>query len=496
MSLADTSVFRRSEITHSMLKPARVVNCSWGFVFSFPTMQKSPKYLWLFFALALLLVLSALSSPVWYDDAGHYLVAREGAAHGELCYPIDVGADICDPTSPYITMGPAPAWMLVGWMKVLGTQMNSSRMLFVLFSIGLLALLFQMIRSHFSLAKAAWMIGLFGVNIQFLTYGAEVLGEIPMLLGAWGAIACWLQFGKKEELHWGVLTAGFLAFGLLSKAYLLIPLGLGMLGWITLLVFQGLWRKVGQSVFWWGIGLVIAILLQWLSWGEWGSRGSYTSEFFTFDILEALRYLAYKPLFWLGTVALGLRLYFHRQPQDSLFAMVHLGWVLFFLASAGYDRFGFQLLIVPAIYLAEFVTGLWKRWKGRWGLRLGMALLMVLLFAQKSPYLIGMRLLNPENVNANEKALAGFLVEDGAKAVFTYDQQLVPFLSPGIKVRLPEIVPSNSENCNPLALRPGEYLLAGPYARTEFQNCIPWEELELIADIFDGETRYEVLQRP
>ena len=89
-------------------------------------------------------------------------------------------------------------------------------------------------------------------------------------------------------------------------------------------------------------------------------RQSYTSEFFALELGISLKFLLLKPLFWLGTAGMVLKWRVKRRPEEALTLSVQAAWLVFYLFSAGYDRFGFLLLFLPAIYVAEFVPYIWK----------------------------------------------------------------------------------------------------------------------------------------
>src|SRR3989338_337438 len=69
------------------------------------------------------LIVSVFYSPIWYDDAGHFLVAREVARGNGMCYPLDSEGAKCIEDSPFVTMGPVQAYPLGGWMMVFGQSM-------------------------------------------------------------------------------------------------------------------------------------------------------------------------------------------------------------------------------------------------------------------------------------------------------------------------------------------------------------------------------------
>lgn len=464
-------------------------------------MSLNQKYALLFGVFGCLLVIAALYAPIWYDDAGHYIVIRELIGEGVACYPVELNRGECDPNSPFITMGPALNYPLGSWMRILGTSMLAGRSLMVLLSLQSLLAFLLLARRLVQPAKAFWAVALVIGNIQLVTYGAEILGEVPML--------GWLFLGLAFQLRWwanrrtGALVLATLAYllAILTKEYIAAPLALGMAGWITM---AWLTRQRAQAFGLLAQGLAITLALlayHWVQAGSWEAlvawfrdRGSYGAEFLRFDLLESFRFLLFKPLIALGTLALFTKVYFRRTSQDIVLACFHLSHLLFFLFSAGYDRFGFQLLFIPAIYLSEFIWLAWNR-LGRHPqyprlLRGAFGLFFLLLFTQRTlPTFAGMLTQHPPS-NAAEHALVQLLQKHRVSRLFTYDQQVIPFLSDGYEFRLCRTVPSNAGQCQPLVLRSKEWLVAGPYARTEFGACWPQAELLPVDSTGTDDSRY------
>ena len=461
------------------------------------------KYLWTLPVLLLLLLLGAWLGPVWYDDAGHYIVIREALAGHGFCYP---GGDSCDPGSPFITLGLPLNVLYAAFMGLFGGSMLAGRIATVLFSLLAAAALGELGRRFFSPQKAVWAILLLLGNIQFLSYGSQVLGEAPMLACLlWGllALGTWL-----ERRTWQAALAGAACFfgAVMCKAYIAPPIALGYGAFLMLLAIKGegraFWALLVQALAW-GLVLVLYFVLEQGGWQGFLAflerRSSYGSEFFAFQFTEALRFLLFKPLFWLGTGAMALRIYFQKRPLDMLLACFQGALLLLFLFSAGYDRFGFLLLFLPALFFAEYMAAAWKRLGRRRWQRMGFALLAAALFYQQSPLILGGRLLDPDATNRAERRVVEVLGslerEGGPLSVFTYDQQLIPFLPANMAFRLPEVVPSNAADCQALALRPGEVLVAGDYARTEYPGCIPWGDLQALDSVGTGEGRYVIWGR-
>jgi 4-amino-4-deoxy-L-arabinose transferase-like glycosyltransferase len=465
-------------------------------LFQLHRLRKLQLYGILFLSFAGLLLVSAFFSPVWYDDAGHFIVLRELLAEGRTCYPADPGMGICNPDSPFITMGPALNYPLGSWMGWLGIDMMVARILMVLLSLEALFAFFVLARTRISDRKVVWALVLVMGNIQLLTYGAEVLGEVPMLGWLFLGMALSLRAMEEGKTWMGVLAGLSWGLAMLTKAYLAAPLALALLLWMVWGSIRGEWKRV-LATFVQGLiagGLLLA--WQWYDSGSWAEllnwleqRGSYRSEFMVFNWGETLRFLLFKPVIVLGSIALLVKVRIRKSSADRFLLVFHFCHVLFFLASAGYDRFGFQLMFIPAIYLAEFLAAAWKRLgemrKWRLPLRFAFVVLVWAVGSQQALYLLAQRALGPEP-NWAEKTVSLRLQERDVQAVFTYDQQLIPFLGEEIAFRLPNVVPSNAGACESLNLRRGEWFLAGEYARTEYQDCVAWAELEPMDTVGGG----------
>lgn len=450
------------------------------------------------------LVVAAFTSPVWYDDVGHWLVAREISRGEGMCYPLEAGSMRNASKSGFITMGPILAYPIGGWMAVFGESMLTARLLMVGFSLLAMWAFFRLARSLTDSVKAAVAVALIGMNIQFLTYGAEVLGEVPMMgfvLPGAGFLVRWWHSGR---LAWGAagIFSWCLAIGI--KEYAILPLALCLLFWAFVTDRQS---GDGLRIVYLGIGFLVALTLAiMVLHGETNllayfiSRRSYGSEFFAFRFENSLKYLALKPLFWLGTVAMVVKWRVKRRAEDALMLGLQFGWLVFYLLSAGYDRFGFLLLFLPAIYLAEFAPYLWKeagrnpRW--RWVRRGALVVVAFAVFSQQTYWLMGSRLVDPGQVNAAERAAVDALHQLPADAVvLTVDQHVVPFLEEaGLHWRLVNFVPSQARLCAnwwpEYIPGDGEVFLAGPYAFTEYEKCIGFERMSLVWQQGEGEGKW------
>ncbi len=445
------------------------------------------KYHLVFIPLLGFLLICAWLRPVWYDDAGHFLVIREGLESGRFCHPTDPALDICNSDSPYITLGSPLNHVYALWMALFGKGMGTARTLTIFFSCLVFWTIFDLVRYTFSTQKAFWTILLLIGNIQILSYGSQVLGEMPMMAGVLSGVNFLIRWRKSERWYWGVLAVGAWIWAVFCKAYVVLPLIIALGAWILISVIRRdpKLKNVFIYSFLWGLSLTAGLVIEQGGWAGFQSfiqdRGSYSNEFFAFDFTESLRFLALKPLFWLGSLAILLRIYFQRRAEDIFLGCIQLGFLLFFLCSAGYDRFGFLLLFIPAIFFSEFCLSMWKRSQRKRIHLAGFILGFILLFGQQTPLILARDWPGRFAIEEEWREKWETPGIEEMESFFTYDQHYAYMTKQNF--RLPAVVPSNRLNCVKLSLRPGEWLAAGPFALTEFQHCIPWEELELVFSI-------------
>lgn len=393
-------------------------------------------------------------------------------------------------------MGPALTWPIAAWMSVFGINMLSARLLMVLLSMLVALILWRLAKFLGNADKGLVAIGILGLNIQFLTYGAEVLAEVPMMGMILLGLFCFLKWQEKANLIFAGLGLASFLVAVAVKEYAILPLSLTfLLWWILALVQKEKAKGLFLLGFIWACGLVALML--GLHGGFEGlnayleARSSYGSEFLAFNWLLSLKFMLLKPLFWLGTAALVLKWRVKRRREELPMLAMQFSWLFFFMLSAGYDRFGFLLLFIPAIYLADFAPYLWKAagripqsafWK-----RSALILIGLLIFSQQTLPIFGKRMIFPSTVNAYEREIAEQLSKYWTpKTVWIYDQQLVPFLNEGIYWRLIESVPSAADNCEEIGIdvvggwTTPILLAAGPYAFTEYDKCIAWNNYRIV----------------
>lgn len=428
----------------------------------------------LFWASAVgLLSVFAVYKAVWYDDACHYLVGRTLALHGQEAFPIQ--PDQLDPHSLFITVGPAVNYPMALAMRLLGPHMWVARAVAVGFSLlsllGLLALGRRLLRP----GTGYWGALLLLTSIQFLVYGTQYLGEGPLicyLLLAMLAL-CRLAAGGR----WGWALVCLLAYwaAILSKEYIALPLGLSLLAGTAL----AWWARLAYWPWLVGICLLLPLApllyyaLRFSDWASleayWQLKANYSEEFWVWNWQAALRFIALKPLIWLGTLALLIRVRVRRRWIDGWLLSLQLLLLFFFTGSIGYDRFGLLLMPIPALYLGEWLAAIWARYLARaytpYRRRVGVVLGVVVFFllAQRTPFYLPALWQQDARERQAHRCMASAL---GARPYFTYDLQLVPALQ--ATWRLPQYPPSSWQQQPPLVLLPGEALAYGFFAETEY----------------------------
>ncbi len=383
----------------------------------------------------------ALRSPVWYDDACHYLTVKSLAETGVESF----GGH---PFSTFITVGPAVNYPCAWFLKAFGVSMHSARVFMSFYAVlglfGIYLLTKDVYKdSRHARTMALWAVVLTAFTVQYSVYGAQVLGEVPAM--------AWTFFGllllDKSPVFAGV------CFGMagLCKEYIAAPLAVLLVGfaykfsWKSVFVVGGIALAMVAFYYAFRFGTVENIEKYWVE--KWG----YKSEFAAFVFTEPIRFILTKPLIVLGTLAL-----IYRNPGGLL--LFHLSLALFYLLSAGYDRFGLWLIPGAAMGIAPYMRYFFSQKK--------LLIVAVLLAAsiQKTPYTMLKYILNTPN--EEEKNIAQTV---GETRVFTYELPVAIFCK---NVKLPKHPPAVSHLEPPPILTEGGYFVAGPYANTEYFNFV------------------------
>ncbi|MFW5658971.1 MAG: ArnT family glycosyltransferase [Bacteroidota bacterium] len=419
------------------------------------------------------LALSAARIPPWYDDACHWLVARTLHHTGTTAFPLATDMTRIDPDSRFVTVGPAVNYLVAGWMWLFGDDFWRVRVLMSVIGLLMLLALFRLAVHGLHFAKAVWAVALLAGSVPFITFGSQLLGEGAMLLFLLTGLRALLA---SATMRWQDALVASVCFNLaiLSKEYIALPVGLMLVfGFVRALLDDRKatvkWLVMGATL---PLGVAVWYALKFDSWADlqayWALKSAYTSEFLALTFSQSLRFLLFKPVIVLGTLALVLRVIFRREWQDGLLLVLQAQLLVFFLLSAGYDRFGLVLMPIACIYLGEWVYAVLLRMDTsllhRKRLQQGAFILGVLLVSWQKWWL------NPVLQYKRDLAIA---IPTQAQSVFTYDLQFVPELYDQKRIDLPTFTPAEAEQgtCKQQMFTPTHPILIGPYANGAYKQC-------------------------
>lgn len=438
----------------------------------------SKKDLLILLIVFVLLIVAVFIFPIWYDEAGHFIVLENWLNGNGDAFTVDSATKNFDRNSGLITMGFANKTLAFAVAKIFGLSITVLRFLSFSFSFGLILVLWKLYKSLFPNKQFFWFLLIFGFNIQFLSYGTQFVGEPAMLFFLFTGIFFQIRFLQSEKTILAILAFIFFQFSILSKEYIAITIGLSL--FISFLRSLFLKNKKQSLVFLvQGFLLPIGVLL-WYFWKFDGINGAfaflesrldYSSEFFAMNFTESPRYLLFKPQILLGILAILLRLRFQMNDSQRFLAIFQMIFFILFLFSAGYERFGYQLLFISGIFLSEFLPFIYKRHLHNIFAKITFSVFIFALFSQNTFTIFYQKLSNLSEKNQSEKNLVQTLEKQKIKQIFTYEHQIYPFLLKKINFRSSPLSPHSSERCQPLMLKTGEVFVEGEFAKTEFPNC-------------------------
>ncbi len=183
----------------------------------------------LILAFALLLRLVGISArPIWYDEAFSVLLAEQGPSailSGTLAADADSSAAEEHPPAYYFAL-----W---GWIQIFGNSLISIRLLSIIFSLGIVFLVFQ-IAAHLLDEHTALAAAFFAAILPFqIHYGVEI--RMYVLLTFWLTLAT-LAFLKRQWILFSI-AAALAQYTHNLAAFYLIPLALTP-------VFQRDWKTL------------------------------------------------------------------------------------------------------------------------------------------------------------------------------------------------------------------------------------------------------------
>ncbi len=192
-----------------------------------------------FFALGIRLI-GIQSRPIWYDEAFSILLSEQGPSailSGTLTADADSSAAEEHPPAYYFAL-----W---GWMQLFGNSLVSVRLLSIVFSFGIVLLLYLIARHLFNEQTALAAAFLAAILPFQVHYGVEV--RMYGLLAFWLTLAAF-AFLKRQWLLFS-LAAALAQYTHNLAVFYLIPLALTP-------IFQRDWKTL-RSLIWAGFAAII-----------------------------------------------------------------------------------------------------------------------------------------------------------------------------------------------------------------------------------------------
>lgn len=417
-------------------------------------------------------------APVWYDEGCHYAALRAFSTDGPFTFVIDSALRTVDNASLLATVGLAVNAPCALFCSVLERYDIFSARVFI-FLFGLTLLYFTNRISDIFKQASFLSVLLFGLSIQFLTYGAQYLGEIPALTYLAAGAFFLFQGIKKRSIYNVFAAAFFFNLSILSKEYIAAPLGLALL----FSFFYALKRKSSSSLYFLFVGALLplgAMIYYSHSFAHlnafrdfWTLKSNYQSEFWNGLNFNAVYFILGKPLIFIGFISLLYRFYLNRSEILFFLLIFHCLLIFFFLTSAGYDRFGLWLLWIPALFAGKILLQIYHWMINFISVQYKPIFstiyvsLCLLIFTQRTFPIAIARLSEPRNLA--EKKVIDKIINARAPSIFTYELTLLPFLiKNNIKYRIEKLPPACKKVAPPLTLRSDEIFIASDYALTEF----------------------------
>lgn len=344
-----------------------------------------------------------LNTQLHYDEAGNYLPAWNWVKHKQYAFTVQ-NRKVFSRTSSFITIGPYVGYSLIPFVNLLGTRWHLARVWIWIHAVILLTLLYFITQRHFNQKIAILTVCILTFNSVFITYSTRIAGEIPaytsFLLGFWA----YKQGSKKKDLFWYLLAAISFQISILSKEYFAVLIGL------TLLFF---WlyidKRQNTPALWLGItlpsGVILYYFLQFRSISMieeyFAQRQIYNIEFFAFQD-DALKWVLTKPLILIGYALHSIRCYIRKERTDVFLWIFQTLYLFLFLISIGFERFGVGLLIIPSVYIAEFLIGMSEVPAISKTYRHMLYIIIAAVITQKSPVLLWKVPLQTTTLSLNE----------------------------------------------------------------------------------------------
>ncbi|GIV43828.1 MAG: hypothetical protein KatS3mg035_0951 [Bacteroidia bacterium] len=439
-----------------------------------------PKYLVSYFLVLGLLILCSRLSPFWYDDTGHSLVVYQLYQTGIWAFPTEYPyLSDYDCFSTMISIGPVLHYPASWFISITDWDFHYLRFYMAFLNAFLPFCIYTISKDFFPPRSALWAAVLSILNVQFWIYGSQYLGEIILIQWIlWGIYFQWLTLIKQKKIIYLCLSQIFFYLAILTKEYIALPLGLYLFfawiywsiihkKWLNALLLQGVLLPVAPLLFYY-IHFQDFISFQ----KYWELKKDYQSEFLYLNT-EPLLFLIKKPLILIGYVTMIIKWLIKKRKEDFLLGILQTLFLVFFLISKGFDRFGFLLFPIASLYVSEWLPFLWNF--------VFKTLFLKIIFVATSLVLFAQNLVNPfyweSQWKKNEylKLLAYKIQTSNIPSFFTYEIELIPYLK-NLSIRTSSIPPVSSHRIKEKIKE--NYFLIGEYAQTEYSNT--WNKEDYI----------------
>lgn len=415
--------------------------------------------------------------PYWFDDVSHSLVVYQIHLTGLWAYPKNYPY-ITDYEihSTMITIGPVLHYLASFYTKITGWNFYHLR-IFMCFLNAFFPILIFQISSHFFQSKSKiWAVILFIFNLHFLVYGSQYIGEVFMmeclLLGIYFQFQAILKLKKYTIIYSQI----FFYLAILTKEYIALIIGLYLLTtWIFGIL---IYKRFFSYLFWQGLLLPLPSLVFYIMEFNsiydfieyWNSKKDYQKEFFDFNPANIL-WIIKKPLVLIGYCLIILKVIIRKKIHDIFLFFLQTLLISFFLLGVGFDRFGFWLIPVSILYIAEWLAFIWDF--------IVKTILSKIFFIVVLLIMIFQNTVNPFywyymwQKNEHLKSLALMIQNSGIHQFFTYEVEIIPYMKE-IQIETTSTPPISSSRIKTKIRK--KYFLVGSYAQTEYTNTYKWED--------------------
>ncbi len=419
-----------------------------------------------------------VSTLLHYDEVGNYLPAWNYTHHNQYAFTVQ-NPDTLNSTSAFITIGSYVGYSLTLFVPWIGTEWHLARIWVFLHALILLIFVYLLVHKHFSKPVALLTCAVLMFNGTFIVYSTRIMGEIPALMGCFLGLWAYWQGKEKKQTFWYILAFAGFQTSILSKEYFAVIIGLTLFfSWIFLE------KCCFSTLFWIGLTLPLGIILWYFFHLKdtetiqlyFKERQIYRTEFFAFRI-TALQWILLKPLIWTGYVLHSIKCYVQKRNTDLFLWIFQTLYMILFLISIGFERFGMGLCIISGIYTAEFLYGIYFIPALTKNQKVFIFLLFAIFLIQKSPYLLWRK---PEKMPALD------IQSFQNKIIHTPELSLVPLIVQ-YSYQLPMYPPArfkyvkNNDNITKAIQKQyisADVLILGEYAFTEYSNVYNKKTIE------------------